>query len=94
MRLYTDNQIDLFIVYVAPEDAWYIIPVTEISSQWRLYLYPHEPSRDHKDWERYREAWRLLGRPLRDPLPRQRSESVETLRGKLLRALALQTSGG
>ncbi len=57
-RLYRRGEVDFIVAYVVPEDAWYVIPLSEISYR-MAYLSPHiRGSRSR--WEKYREAWGLL----------------------------------
>jgi hypothetical protein len=82
--VYTKQDIDLLAAYVAPEDAWYLIPVEALPPKPLMYLFPHDPARD-LHWRRYREAWWRLGR-VRLPLP----QYAHVLRRKFLpRHLAL-----
>lgn len=55
---YGSNDIDFFAAYIGPEDAWYIIPVTDVTSR-NAAFFPHNPGTRSR-WERYREAWHLL----------------------------------
>jgi hypothetical protein len=57
-RPYTEDEVDFFVVYVIPEDLWYILPAADvIRIKGNLLLAPH---RNHHKYERYREAWELL----------------------------------
>ena len=56
---YTPDEVDFFAGYVIPEDAWYIIPVRAVPSIVAICVCPHRPSQ--RKYERYREAWHLLG---------------------------------
>ncbi len=49
---------DVLVVYIAPLDAWYIIPASAIEERW-LLLYPHVPKSNGK-FEKYLEGWRTL----------------------------------
>ena len=59
---YAGGDVDLIVGYVAPEDAWYLIPLRVIAGRASLALYPHKPARDRL-WGRYRDNWWRLGRP-------------------------------
>jgi hypothetical protein len=50
--------IDFLIALVVPEDAWYVIPVEAFAPRIHLWLYPREHA---GKYQRYREAWKLLG---------------------------------
>ena len=58
-RPLTPADADLLAAYVAPERAWYIIPVRMFAPANHLSLYPQNAGSQGK-WERYREAWHLL----------------------------------
>jgi len=58
-RLYRARDLDFFAVYVIPEDAWYIIPVSVGIRAKALWLWPYCNGRHHK-YDRYLEAWNLL----------------------------------
>lgn len=49
---------DVLVVYIAPLDAWYIIPASTIEHRW-LLLYPHVPKSKGR-YEKYLEGWRTL----------------------------------
>jgi hypothetical protein len=54
------DEFDFLAAYVAPLDAWYIIPVKELGTRWSLIVYPHrEASKRHK-FEKFRDRWDLL----------------------------------
>ncbi len=58
----TDNMYR--VVYVVPEDAWYVIPRRKLARYDVGYVMPHIPH-SHAQWERYRDRWDLLRRPTR-----------------------------
>ena len=55
---YTKEMIDFIAAYIIPCDAWYILPIKEVS-QVNLSLYPHIEKGIGK-YEKYREAWELF----------------------------------
>jgi len=58
-RAYTAEQIDILAAYVAPCDAWYIIPVAAFTPSESLVLFPHLAG--HKGrYEKYLGAWEEL----------------------------------
>ena len=59
-RCYTRREIDLLVVYVIPFDAWYIIPVEEITAVRCFRLGPAKYRCRKARLEKYREAWHLL----------------------------------
>jgi len=60
---YSCDEIDFIAAYVAPHDAWYIVPVHEIVHHIHIRLYPEgTKKRDGGYFEKYREAWDLLRR--------------------------------
>ena len=56
---YTADEIDFIAGYIAPERVWYIIPARKIAGRKMLSVYPQ---RHRGEFERYREAWKLLQR--------------------------------
>ena len=58
-RRYRPRDIDFIVVVVVPEDAWYVIPRREARYE-SQYVAPHNP-RSRARWERFRDAWHLLG---------------------------------
>ncbi len=56
VRPYRRDEIDFLVAYVAPEDAWYIIPIEEILDKNHLQF----STRKDDEYARYREAWELL----------------------------------
>jgi hypothetical protein len=56
--LYTRDEIDFIVVYLIPEDLWYIVPIEAMGSQAALRFYPH--GNGNPRFEKYREAWCLL----------------------------------
>ncbi len=56
-KRYTTNDCDFIAVLVIPFEAWYLIPISEITGK-TVKLYPHK-STDNK-YEQWREAWHLL----------------------------------
>jgi hypothetical protein len=58
---YSAKEIDFVAAYIAPHDAWYIVPVGEIVSRAHIRLYPEgTKKRDGGYFEKYREAWDQL----------------------------------
>jgi len=55
---YTRDEIDVIVVYIVPEDLWYIVPIEAAVSRKGLRFYPHGKSKG--TLEKYREAWDLL----------------------------------
>ncbi len=58
---YTEELIDFLVAYIVPVDAWYVIPIREVSGLAGLWFCPEPESRSR--FERYREAWCLLACP-------------------------------
>jgi hypothetical protein len=48
------------VAYVAPEDAWYVIPIAELKGVTGVKLFPVARRRRSKH-EKYREAWEVMG---------------------------------
>ncbi len=57
-RRYRRGEVDFLVVFVVPEDAWYVIPRRQARYE-SQYVAPHNP-RSRAQWEKYREAWDLL----------------------------------
>jgi hypothetical protein len=54
---YRPEEIDFLVAWVVPEDAWYV--VLALAPSKHLWLYPRG---EHAgQYEKYREAWALLG---------------------------------
>ena len=62
-HVYTAEEIDFLVGYIVPEDIWYVIPVDAVGSQGTIKFRPHSRRRVRPIYERYREAWCLLGCP-------------------------------
>jgi hypothetical protein len=56
---YTPPEIDFLAAYVAPEDAWFIIPIQALQSRTTFRLYP-QASAQQGPFADYREAWHLM----------------------------------
>ncbi len=62
---YSPREVDILAAYVFAEDAWYLIPIRAVGRRKMITLCPHRPSR--RRFEKYREAWHLLGPPCGSP---------------------------
>ena len=60
-HIYTRDEIDFVAGYVIPESIWYIIPVDVIGGRGTIKFRPHTRRVVKPFYERYREAWCLLG---------------------------------
>lgn len=58
---YTAREIDALAGYVAPLDAWYLFPVWMVRKVRSLKLFPGSLKKRSK-FERWREAWWVLGK--------------------------------
>src|ERR1700693_1515357 len=68
---FTPRDLDLFAVYVIPENAWYLIPASVLLGgrhRWSLMLSPVAPPVKKKSYgfECYREAWGMLAKSRRE----------------------------
>lgn len=64
IRRYGAGELDLCVGYVIPEKVWYIIPahrVTGRGGRSAITLCQFAGVRNKPRYERYREAWELLG---------------------------------
>ncbi len=69
---YRTQELDFVIGYVVPEDAWYVVPARALARRRSFWVYPHRLNSRGR-FERYREAWHLLG-----PIPgEQRSQRFD-----------------
>ena len=60
-RRYTRREADFLAAYVISEDAWYLIPISEVEHTGMIYLRPHRQSRATR-FECFRENWNFLSR--------------------------------
>jgi hypothetical protein len=59
-RRYARGDVDVFAIFVIPDEAWYIIPMAELErTRAQFYLNPRNPK---SRYFRYLEAWHLLSR--------------------------------
>ena len=56
---YTPAEIDFLAAYIAPEDAWFIIPIQALQSRTSFRLYP-QASNKKGPFDNHREAWYLM----------------------------------
>jgi hypothetical protein len=56
-EMYRPGDLDVFAIYIAPVDVWYIIPFEKLGGVRTLQLRPDTPGSRH--WE-FLEAWALL----------------------------------
>lgn len=56
------SALDFFVVYIVPEDAWYVIPYRLLHKLQKVAFFPHRP-RSRGRWEPFRNAWHLLTAP-------------------------------
>jgi hypothetical protein len=56
---YTTDEIDFLVVYVVPENAWFVIPVRAFVPLRSVHVYP-AGTPDGGRYEKYREAWWLM----------------------------------
>jgi hypothetical protein len=57
-QAYTANQFDYLVVYVIPEDIWYIIPFAAVGGRTSILLL--DPRLPRSKYLPYLEAWQLL----------------------------------
>ena len=55
---YTHAEIDFLVAYLAPEDLWYVFPISALVGRGNVHISIH--SRNKLRWDEYREAWRLI----------------------------------
>ena len=61
-KSYRRGDMDFLAAYVIPEQTWYVIPVRAFVPRTAIVLFPNHPPGARRRYERYREAWHLLGR--------------------------------
>jgi len=59
-RVYKADEIDVLVAYVVPVGAWYLFPVEEFRKYKSMKLFP-ESRRRRSKFEKFREAWWILG---------------------------------
>ena len=59
-EMYTADEVDVLVVHLVPEDAWYIIPIRALGTRHCLYFHPNGRRREMHQYEQYREARWLL----------------------------------
>jgi len=64
LRSYSAEDIDALVAYAKPEGAWYVFPVRVVEGLKSLKLYPGS-RRKRSKYERYREGWEILRKPVR-----------------------------
>ena len=65
---YTADEIDFLAAYIVPLDLWYVVPVTAFAPRKCLRFYPEGES-SVGQYEKYREAWWLMGVGLNSRMP-------------------------
>ena len=53
---YDPSELDFLVIYIPPEDAWYVVPSDCVHAN-SLTLRPH---RSRGKYEKYRDAWHLI----------------------------------
>lgn len=74
-RNYRADETDFIIIYIVPEDAWYVLPVAAAAHARMASFFPHVANSRGR-LEKFRDAWQLLGRPSRG-LPRGASRKAQ-----------------
>jgi hypothetical protein len=70
IRRYSALDLDFCVGYVIPKKTWYIIPahrVTGSEGKSQITVCQFEGVRQEPKYERYREAWELLGKDKSEP---------------------------
>jgi hypothetical protein len=57
---YSAGEIDALVVHIPPCNVWYVLPVEDFVGSKSLRFYPDIECKAAR-WEKYREAWGLLG---------------------------------
>jgi len=77
-RNYRADETDFIIIYIVPEDAWYVMPVAAAAPARMASFYPHITNSRGR-LEKFRDAWQLLGRPRRATRKAQLSGNLPKL---------------
>jgi PD-(D/E)XK endonuclease len=56
-EIYHPRDVDWIVVYVVPEDAWYVVPIEAIGGRQSMYFHPSGSRWGLCRYEKYREAW-------------------------------------
>ena len=67
-RPYRKSELDLVVVYIVPEDAWYVIPVEALGKRRMASFYPNVRN-SRGALERWREAWGLMEQSTKCQVP-------------------------
>ena len=69
----TSLHADFLVAFIPPHHAWYVIPISALTGVRRgIAFRPHAPTRSR--WERYRDAWHLLGG--KPSMPQSRRDGI------------------
>jgi hypothetical protein len=69
VRSYSEEELDVCVGYVIPKETWYIIPAHRLTGRKgasAITLCQFAGVREKPRYERYREAWELLGKDSRE----------------------------
>jgi hypothetical protein len=55
-QTYTAKEIDFFVAYIVPADAWYVLPIDVFSTIRSVKLFPSSKRPTRSPFEKYREA--------------------------------------
>jgi Pyruvate/2-oxoacid:ferredoxin oxidoreductase delta subunit len=58
---YTAQEIDFIVIFIVPENLWYVIPISLAASRDKMYISPNRTL--HSKYEKYREAWCQMACP-------------------------------
>jgi hypothetical protein len=59
--VYTAQEIDFIVIFIVPENLWYVIPISLAASRDKMYISPNRTL--HSKYEKYREAWCQMACP-------------------------------
>jgi PD-(D/E)XK endonuclease len=59
---YSSSDVDFVVVYIMPEQTWYVLPIRAVAGRTTLLFRPEGYARPDA-YARYREAWHLMGKP-------------------------------
>ena len=62
-QVYTAKEIDFFVAYIVPADAWYVLPIEVFATVRSVKLFPSSQRPTRSRFEKYRDAWHYFGTP-------------------------------
>jgi PD-(D/E)XK endonuclease len=83
--LYTAEEIDFLVAYIAAENLWYVVPVDCVPASGVLAFYPSGRERGCSQFERFREGWHLMAPGADLPRPRRQRHTIDPHRKRFVK---------